>query len=89
MRRPSAVGFNQMIRLAIAIVSTTVLLAHDRWTAWLGAIGFDRLMPPAAAVYFIPFLLYAHTYDELFEEVVGLFLLVYVFNLRTRLIRDG
>jgi hypothetical protein len=33
----------------------------------------------------VPFLLYAHTYDELFEEVVGLFLLVYVIDLRRRL----
>ncbi len=83
------VGFNQLIRLALALIIATVLLGRARWIEWLRVIGLDRLMPPPAAVYFIIFLVYAHTYDDLFEEVVGLFLLVYVFDLRRRLIRDG
>ena len=82
------VGYNQLIRLAIALVIATVLIDRARWVGWLRFPGFDRLMPPAAAIYFVPSLLYAHTYDELFEEVVGLFLLVYVIDLRRRL-RDG
>jgi len=82
------VGYNQLIRLAIALVIATVLIDRARWVGWLRFSGLDRLMPPAAAIYFVPFLLYAHTYDELFEEVVGLFLLVYVIDLRRRL-RDG
>ncbi|MEP4380451.1 MAG: hypothetical protein ABJ215_00210 [Alphaproteobacteria bacterium] len=83
------VGFNQLIRLVVALLIATVLLGRDRWSIWLRSAGLDRLMPPPAAVYFTIFLIYAHTYDELFEEVVGLFLLVYVFDLRRRLIRDG
>jgi hypothetical protein len=79
------VGYNQLIRLAIALVIATVLIDRARWVGWLRLSGLDRLMPPAAAIYFVPFLLYAHTYDELFEEVVGLFLLVYVIDLRRRL----
>lgn len=83
------VGFNQLIRLVISLVIATVLLGRVRWIGWLRPIGLERLMPPPAAVYFILFLIYAHTYDELFEEVVGVFLLAYVFDLRRRLIRDG
>lgn len=79
------VGFNQLIRLAIALLIATVLLG---WTGWLRAFGLDRFMPPPTAVYFTVFLIYAHTYDEFFEEVVGLFLLAYLFDLRRRLIRD-
>ena len=48
-------------------------------------MGLGELMPPPAAVYFVPFLIYAHTYDELFEEVVGVFLVVYAINLYRRL----
>lgn len=83
------VGFNQLIRLAISLVIATVLLTRSRWVAWLAPWGLDRMMPPPAAVYFAIFLIYAHTYDELFEEVVGLFLLVYVFDLRRRINRDA
>ncbi len=83
------VGFNQLIRLVISLMIATVLLDRARWIGWLRPMGLDRLMPPSAAVYFIVFLIYAHTYDELFEEVVGLFLLVYVFDLRRRLMRGA
>lgn len=83
------VGYNQLIRLAIALAIATVLIGRARWEKWLAPFGLDRLLPPPEAIYFTIFLIYAHTYDELFEEVVGLFLLVYVLNLRRRLIRDG
>ena len=43
------------------------------------------LMPPAAAIYFVPFLIYAHIYVELYEEVVAVFLIVYAVNLYRRL----
>lgn len=83
------VGFNQLIRLAISLVIATVLLDRSRWVRWLAPFGLDRMIPPPAAVYFVIFLVYALTYDELFEEVVGLFLLVYVFDLRRRIRRDA
>ena len=83
------VGLNQLIRLVISLVIATVLLGRSAWVRWLAPFGLDRLMPPPAAVYFAVFLVYAHTYDELFEEVVGLFMLVYVFDLRRRITRSG
>ncbi|MBO6782797.1 MAG: hypothetical protein JJ899_05925 [Alphaproteobacteria bacterium] len=79
------VGYNQVIRLVIALLLSSALLARKAWEAALSRIGLARLVPPAGAIYFIPFLIYAHTYDELFEEVVGVFLIVYVFNLYRRL----
>ncbi len=79
------VGYNQLIRLVIALILSSMLLARDRWEAGLSRIGLGPLVPPGSAVYFVPFLIYAHIYDELFEEVVGVFLVVYVFNLYRRL----
>ena len=81
------VGYNQLIRLAISLILATILLGRAFWLMRLRTLGLDRLMPPPTAVYFIVFLIYAHTYDELFEEVVGLFLLAYTVDLRKRLIR--
>lgn len=79
------VGYNQLIRLAIALVISTILIGHVEWRRFFARMGLGALMPPPAAVYFVPFLIYAHTYDELFEEVVGVFLVVYAVNLFRRL----
>lgn len=79
------VGFNQLIRLGIALVISTILLGHVAWRRFFARLGLGELMPPASAVYFVPFLIYAHTYDELFEEVVGVFLIAYAVNLYRRL----
>lgn len=79
------VGYNQLIRLGIALVISTILIGHVAWRRIFARMGLGELMPPPAAVYFVPFLIYAHTYDELFEEVVGVFLVVYAINLYRRL----
>lgn len=79
------VGYNQLIRLVIALIISSVLLGRDFWWRRLSASGLRELVPPPAAVYFVPFLIFSHTYDELFEEVVGVFLVVYAFDLYGRL----
>lgn len=83
------VGFNQLIRLGIVLVAATMLITRAAWVRWLSPAGLSPLVPPAPAVYFIPFALYAHTYDELFEEVMAVFMLAWVIDLRRRLRAAG
>ena len=79
------VGYNQLIRLVIALAISSALLGRQFWLHRLSGMGLGELVPVPATVYFVPFLIFSHTYDELFEEVVGLFLVVYAFNLYGRL----
>lgn len=79
------VGYNQLIRLVLSLVIASALIYRDAWLRGLDRAGLGPLMPPAAAIYFVPFLIYAHVYDELYEEVVGVFLVVYAVNLYRRL----
>lgn len=83
------VGFNQLIRLVLVLLISTALIYRAGWTRGLDRIGLGGLMPPASAIYFVPFLIYAHIYDELFEEVVGVFLIAYVINLYRRLAAEA
>lgn len=83
------VGYNQLIRLVVTLLIATVLISMARWRVWLSPIGLERALPFASAVYFVPFLIYAHVYDELFEEVMAVFLVVYVFDLHRRLRQDA
>lgn len=83
------VGFNQLIRLVVVLLISSALIYRNAWVRELNRIGLGNLMPPASAMYFVPFLLYAHAYDELFEEVVGVFLIAYVINLYRRLAAEG
>lgn len=82
------VGYNQLIRLVVSLIIASVLIGQAGWFRRLSGLGIEKVLPFAAAVYFVPFLLYAHVYDELFEEVMALFLVVYVFDLNRR-IRSG
>lgn len=80
-------GANQLFRLVVAIVGASILIWSDRMRAWLEPYGLSILLPDRRHVYFAPFLLYAHVYDELFEEVMALFLIIYMLEMRRRLIR--
>ena len=79
------VGYNQLIRLVLSLLIASALIYRDAWLRGLDRMGLGALMPPAAAIYFVPFLIYAHIYDELYEEVVAVFLIVYAVNLYRRL----
>jgi hypothetical protein len=79
------VGYNQLIRLVLSLLIASALIHRDVWMRGLNRLSLGALMPPAAAIYFVPFLIYAHTYDELYEEVVGVFLIAYSVNLYRRL----
>lgn len=83
------VGYNQLIRLAIALVIATMLIGRAAWVRWFAPTGLAPLVPPGAAVYFVPFVIYAHVYGELFEEVMTLFLFAWAFDLSRRLRRGG
>lgn len=82
-------GYNQFIRLCIALLISSALIGRQTFMGWLDRLRLAPLMPPHAAIYFVPFLIYAHTYDELFEEVVVVFLAVYAVNLYRRLESEG
>lgn len=79
------VGYNQLIRLVLSLLIASALIYREAWLRGLDRLGLGALMPPAAAIYFVPFLIYAHIYDELYEEVVAVFLVVYAVNLYRRL----
>lgn len=81
------VGYNQLIRLVVTLVIASVLIDEAGWRRRLSGFGIEKVLPFAAAVYFVPFLIYAHVYDELFEEVMAVFLVIYVFDLRRRISR--
>jgi hypothetical protein len=83
------VGYNQLIRLVVALLISTSLIYRRAWIRGLNRIGLGELMSSASAIYFVPFLIYAHTYDELFEEVVGVFLIAYAINFHRRLATEA
>lgn len=79
------VGYNQLIRLVISLVIASALIWREAWTRQLDRFALGALMPAPVSVYFVPFLIYAHTYDELYEEVVVVFMVAYALNLHRRL----
>lgn len=78
-------GANQMIRLFVVLIGSTCLVFPEAWRARLSRWSLGILVPGAHHVWFVPILIYSHVYDELFEEVMGVFLIVYMLELRRAL----
>ncbi|MBS29037.1 MAG: hypothetical protein CL566_08985 [Alphaproteobacteria bacterium] len=69
--------------------SSSALAFMARGRAWLSPIDFERVLPFASAVYLVAFLVHAHVYDGMFEKVMSVFLVVYIFDLHRRLRRSA
>lgn len=78
------VGYNEIIRMVLALVVSSAFLVCSMQPQWLRRLGLSAISPDRRYVYFSIVLIPAHIYDEMFEQVLSFLILYYAVDLALR-----
>ncbi len=78
------VGYNEVIRMVLALCISSAFLIAARRPRWLDRLKLNAILPDGRYFYFPIVLIPAHIYDEMFEQVLSFLILFYATDIAVR-----
>ena len=78
------VGYNEIIRMVLALCISSAFLICARRPQWLSRLKLNAILPDSRYFYFPIVLIPAHVYDEMFEQVLSFLILFYAADIAVR-----